>query len=216
MQSGRTGHIQDNITMKTTLNKLILIICLCVVVSSFADVSPHSIPQDIVENFHATLLDIMQNSTTMEYQERFETLTEIIPNTFNIPVISQVILGRYWKELTETQQSEFIALYEELITATYADRFDGFNNEVFSTNTVEQLNRGRLLVKTELNKINGEIISLDYLMSKSNDKWMVISVIADGANDISIKRGEYSDVIKNDGYDALLIKIQKKIDEASN
>jgi ABC-type transporter MlaC component len=53
-------------------------------------------------------------------------------------------------------------------------------------------------------------------MSKSNDKWMVISVIADGANDISIKRGEYSDVIKNDGYDALLIKIQKKIDEASN
>jgi phospholipid transport system substrate-binding protein len=202
--------------MKTTLNKLILIICLCVVVSSFADVSPHSIPQDIVENFHATLLDIMQNSTTMEYQERFETLTEIIPNTFNIPVISQVILGRYWKELTETQQSEFIALYEELITATYADRFDGFNNEVFSTNTVEQLNRGRLLVKTELNKINGEIISLDYLMSKSNDKWMVISVIADGANDISIKRGEYSDVIKNDGYDALLIKIQKKIDEASN
>ena len=53
-----------------------------------------------------------------------------------------------------------------------------------------------MLVKTLLTTTNGETVSLDYLMSKHDDNWMIISVIANGANDISIKRGEYSDVSK--------------------
>lgn len=209
--SGRIEFTTDNKVINIIKKQILATLLLSATVISFAE---DTAPESTVEIFHARLLDIMKESANLGYQGRFEELSPIIPDVFNTPIISQVILGRYWKDLTEIQKSEFITLYEKLVTATYADRFDRFNNEAFNTRTTEELNRGRVLVKTEFRKSNNEIINLDYLMSKTDNKWRIISVIANGANDISIKRGEYSDVIKNNGYAALLMEIQKKIDEA--
>jgi ABC-type transporter MlaC component len=89
-----------------------------------------------------------------------------------------------------------------------------FDGESFLYLTTQELNRGRKLVKTELHTSSDEIVTLEYLMAKDKNNWKIISVIANGANDISIKRGEYADVIKAKGYDALLVEINKKINKS--
>jgi phospholipid transport system substrate-binding protein len=160
-------------------------------------------------------MEIMQNGGSLGYQGRFEILAKVIPASFNVPMISQVILGRHWGNLDDGQKDEFIALYEKLITATYASQFDDYDGETFTFKNDEELGRGRKLIKTELHTGDGEVVNLDYLMSEHNGRWLIISVIANGANDISIKRGEYADVIKNRGYPALLNEIRKKITEMS-
>ena len=88
-----------------------------------------------------------------------------------------------------------------------------YDGEKFILKGMEELNRGRILVKTELQPVKGEIVTLDYLMDNREDRWWIISVIANGVNDISLKRAEYADVIKIRGYDALLEEIKNKIDE---
>jgi phospholipid transport system substrate-binding protein len=50
-------------------------------------------------------------------------------------------------------------------------------------------------------------------MHKNNEQWFIISVIADGINDLSLKRAEYSTVIKENGYEYLVTNIEKKITE---
>jgi phospholipid transport system substrate-binding protein len=128
-------------------------------------------------------------------------------------VIVKVILSRYWKDLTDQKKENFIHLFNRQTIATYASRFDGFNNDVFRTISVKQLKKGRILVRTEVQSNGDDPVKLDYLMHKNNEQWLIISVIADGVNDLSLKRAEYSTVIKDNGYEYLVTNIEKKIAE---
>ena len=38
--------------------------------------------------------------------------------------------------------------------------------------------------------------------------------IANGINDLSLKRAEYAAIIKNDGFNALISKLEQKIDNS--
>ena len=49
-------------------------------------------------------------------------------------------------------------------------------------------------------------------MHQADDgEWMIISVIANGVNDLSLKRAEYAAVLKERGYDGLVADLNKKI-----
>lgn len=170
----------------------------------------------VVARLHDNLLEVMKQGDGLGYQGRYNVLKDIIPEVFNIPLIAQVVLGRQWQELDSEQQYEFILLYQDLITATYASRFNGYDGEVFVHDSNEPLNRGRMLVKTRLIPGDANPVNLDYLMDRSNSNWQIISVIANGANDISIKRAEYADVIRMRGYGALIEEIRNKISQLSN
>ncbi len=168
---------------------------------------------EVVEQLHTVLLKVMQAADSMKFSERYSTLEPVILESFDTPVIAKVILSRYWKDLTPQQREDFIHLFNQLTVATYASRFDSFNDDVFTTITVKQLKKGRILVRTEIQSNGDDPVKLDYLMHKNNGQWFIISVIADGVNDLSLKRVEYSTVIKNNGYEYLVTNIAKKITE---
>ncbi len=168
---------------------------------------------EVVEQLHTVLLSVMQAADSMAFSERYSILDPVITESFDTPVIAKVILSRYWKDLTPQQQEDFIHLFNQQTVATYASRFDSFNDDVFRTISVKQLKKGRILVRTEIKSDSEDPVKLDYLMHKNNEQWLIISVIADGVNDLSLKRAEYSTVIKDNGYEYLVTNIEKKIAE---
>ena len=168
---------------------------------------------EVVEQLHTVLLSVMQAAESIKFSERYSTLEPVITESFDTPVIAKVILSRYWKDLTPQQHEDFIRLFNQQTVATYASRFDGFNDDVFRTISVKQLKKGRILVRTEIRSGSESPVKLDYLMHKNNEQWLIISVIADGVNDLSLKRAEYSTVIKDNGYEYLVTNIEKKIAE---
>lgn len=168
---------------------------------------------EVVEQLHTVLLSVMQAADSMKFSERYSILEPVITESFDTPVIVKVILSRYWKDLTDQKKENFIHLFNRQTIATYASRFDGFNNDVFRTISVKQLKKGRILVRTEVQSNGDDPVKLDYLMHKNNEQWLIISVIADGVNDLSLKRAEYSTVIKDNGYEYLVTNIEKKIAE---
>jgi len=159
------------------------------------------------------LIEVMQSAETLGFQGRFEKLQPIITQLFDTPTIARVILSRYWKEISDQQKSDFIVLFNHLSTATYASRFDSYSGESFTDLGSEELNKGRLLVKTELQRPDEDPVRMDYLLQKNDDGWRIISVIADGVNDLSLKRAEYATIIREKGFDGLIGDIREKIRE---
>lgn len=173
-------------------------------------------PDQVVNYLHAKLLEVMKKADELDYAARYKILEPVISTNFDTPLIAKVILSRQWDELNEEKRREFIELFNQLSTATYASRFDSYDGEEFNIITSEQLKKGRLLLKTELTRNSKKPVNLDYLMHKNNGHWMIISVIADGVNDLSLKRAEYAAVIRDKGYDGLLDDIRSKIRDMEN
>ena len=94
--------------------------------------------------------------------------------------------------------------------ATYAANFDGYTGERFETSGAKE-NRSGLMVKTELVAQDGGRIAFDYLLRNGKGVWQIINVIADGVSDLSLKRADYTAVIKSEGFDSLITELNGKI-----
>ena len=170
-------------------------------------------PGMTVDSFHRKLLGVMQRAGELGYQGRYRELEPYIDNCFDIPLITDIILGRYRDRLDEAQKTEFNKLFSRFSTATYASRFDGYGGEEFLETSRETTRRGRVLVRTELRRPGNDTVPLDYLLHEKQGKWYIISVSADGVNDLSLKRAEYAAVIREKGYTGLIDAILFKIAE---
>lgn len=168
-------------------------------------------PHQVVEQLHQHLIDIMTAADELGYQGRFAKLEPFISANFDTALIAKVVLSRYWKTLTDEQKNNFIELFNRLSISTYASRFDSYNGERFVEISREELKKGRLIIKTELQSPQEDPVFLNYLMHERDGKWYIISVIANGVNDLSLKRAEYAAVIKDKGFEGLVEDIESKI-----
>ena len=166
----------------------------------------------VVDRLHNTLLGVMRSADELGYAGRLERLAPVIDASFDFPTIARIVIGRYWKQLDEEQRARFLETFSKLSKATYAARFDGFGGESFRYVGAEPQKRDHMLVKTEFVKQNGEKIAFSYRVRPTeNGEWLIINVIADGVSDLSLKRSDYSAVIRDQGFDELVARLNDKI-----
>lgn len=173
-----------------------------------AEADPITAP---VHALHDSLLEIMRQSQSGAYEARHARMEKTVADHFDIPLIARVVLGRHWRALEAEQQQAFIDLFRRLTVATYVGRFDAFDGQSFRTLQTRALREDRYLVKTALEAPGADPVSLDYLVQQTGAGWKIISVIAAGVNDLSLKRAEYGGLIRDRGYPALVGSLEEKI-----
>lgn len=164
-----------------------------------------------VEQFHETLLKIMRNADSLGFSGRYDTLKPVVEDNFDTPLIAKVILGRHWESLNDDQKQQFIDIFNELSIATYASRFSSYDGEDFEYLGTESLNKQRVLVRTRMTKPDDDDVKFDYLMHQRDGKWYIMSIVAQGVNDLSMKRAEYTAIMESRGFDGLVAELHGKI-----
>ncbi len=146
--------------------------------------------------------------------ERREKLEAIIAQRFNYEEMAKRALAREWKKLSAEKQEEFVGLFQQFLTQSYAGNIDGYSGQ-----QVEYL-KERL--KGDFAEVQTKVVSpkaqipLDYRLLKKNDKWGVYDVIIDGVSLTKNYRGQFSRIIKSSSFEALLDKLRSKTDLASS
>ena len=165
----------------------------------------------VIENLHAELLAVMKQANELGYEGRYQRLDPIVTSSYDLPFIAKFVMGRQWKTLSGEQKSEFVKTFTKLSIATYAANFSGYSGERFKTISNEELRKSRLLVKSVLIRSSGGEVTLDYVLHQRENRWRIINAIAEGVSDLSLKRADYSSYLKKKGFDALLKKLNEKI-----
>jgi phospholipid transport system substrate-binding protein len=167
--------------------------------------------KSVIDKLHTTLLDVMKRADALGYSGRYDMLAPVISQSFDFGTIGQKLLGRYWAGLNADQRKLFLETFERLSTATYAARFDGFNNEKFRD--VSQETKGDwTIVTAELVKSDGDTVQFKYILKPEGQRWRILNVFADGVSELAARKAEYSTVMKDRGFDALIARLRDKID----
>ena len=169
--------------------------------------------QTTVTGLHQTLIDVMQRSETLGFAGRLQVLEPVIEASFDFDFISNLVTGRYWDSWEPSQQVRMVDVFTALIIATYAARFDAYDNHEFKIVTTRPLKKERVLVRSELVSADGDAVSLDYVLHQSAGTWKIINVVAEGVSDLSVKRADYATVLRSDGFDQLIDRIDAQIDK---
>jgi phospholipid transport system substrate-binding protein len=167
--------------------------------------------KSVVDKLHTTLLDVMKRADALGYSGRYDTLAPVVSDSFDFDTIGEKLLGRYWAGLNADQKKLFLETFEQLSTATYAARFDGFKNETFRD--VSQETKGDwTIVTAELVKSDGDTVQFKYILESDGERWQILNVFADGVSELAARKAEYAGVMKDRGFDALIARLRDKID----
>lgn len=168
--------------------------------------------QRVVDRFHASLINVMKEGSNLGYDGRFQWLSPVIRETFNLPFMAEVTAGIYWAKASEEQRKRFVEAFSNFSTATYAERFDNYGGEVFATQGADEEGRTSVVVRTELTDKDGGHTQLSYLLRDFDGQWKIVDVYLNGSiSELAVKKSDYSDILKNGGMDALSKAIEDKI-----
>jgi phospholipid transport system substrate-binding protein len=164
----------------------------------------------VVDRFHATLLDAMKNAQALGVEGRLARIEPVMVETYDFPAMAQRSLGPGWAKLDETQRARFERVFRDLILRTYATRFNAYTSERFETRGTEASIAGTEIVRTVLHSPK-QTVQLDYRMRETPAGWRVIDVYLGGTvSELALRRAEYTSVLERDGFDALVSALQSK------
>ncbi len=195
-------------TLKVALATTLLLI------SNLVSALDDSAAKAVVEKLHESLLMAMNGGAQLGLQGREEMLAPVIESSFDFESICRIVTGRYWKSASDEQKARFTSAFKKLSVATYASNFSSFSGEKFQTEGSEA-DHEALIVRTTLRPTQGEPVTLNYLLRQSNEHWRIMNVVAQGVSDLSLKRADYTAVIKTEGFDSLINRLEKKSAEMS-
>ena len=161
----------------------------------------------VISSFHEALIASMKAGT---FNKRLDILAPAIRNHFQVQTISRISLGRNWRGLAPEQQSGYQSLMEELISTTYASRFDNFDGQEFSTLSEEPISTNRMRVRTHL-VTKSETVSLDYQLQSTDGGWRIYDIVANGVSDLSLKRSNYAAIFAGGGLKSVEADIRVSI-----
>ena len=166
---------------------------------------------DTVQGLYDTLLSTMKNGRTLGQSGRFVQLEPVVRRTFDIATMARLSVGpSSWATMSESQRQQVIDGFGRYISAIYADRFDSYAGQKLQV-TDEQTAAAGVIVHSQIVKANGEPVTVDYLMHKNGDTWLISDVYLDGAiSEVATRRSEFAAILRNEGIDGLIAALNRK------
>jgi len=171
--------------------------------------------KQVVEKFQSELISVMKNGKQLGYAGRYNSLSTPVSNSHDLSKIARIIVGKEWEKLSEAQQKKLEDVIIKLSIASYAHNFKDYSGESFSFDSEEETTRGGVVVHSHLNIPEDKPVKFDYMLKENGTSWRIINIIANGVSDLALKRSEYTSILQRDGFDALISKIDEKIDNYS-
>ncbi len=113
-------------------------------------------PVATISTFYDVLLSTMREGRTLGFKGRADRLAPAIRRSFDLPLMTRLMVGPQWTSLAPAVQQHLIAAFSDFSIATYANRFDDYSGERFQVDPNPSPANGGVIVHTKLIKSDGE------------------------------------------------------------
>jgi phospholipid transport system substrate-binding protein len=129
---------------------------------------------------------------------------------FDVETAARAVLGLHWRSATPEQRKRFVdAFYHSLLTNYGAALVDFTSDKLKIYPTNVDANTDRATVRTEIKRNNGDRVSVNYQMRKTQQGWKAIDVVIDGISYVKSYHDDFGAEIDKDGLDAVIDRLEK-------
>ena len=192
-----------------------------VLVAMFVAATPAAADQHLERSteFIRSLADRAITTLTAEdlsAEIRRQQFRNLFREGFAINGIARFVLGRYWRRASEPDRTEYLALFEDVIVNTWADRFSEYSGQKFvvqdavdapSAHQAEQV----AIVRSTFFTDPQTPIRIDWRVASRGDIFKITDVSVEGISMANTQRDEFASVIRqNSGEISALLDILRQ------
>jgi phospholipid transport system substrate-binding protein len=152
---------------------------------------------------------------TPEAELEREEVRKLVGGFLDYQELAQRALKDHWSELTPKQRTEFTETLRQLVERSYLKQIHGSPNYKIKYDSEKKEGNEATVDATLHTTSRGKKvdISLEYKMIGKGGKWVVYDVITDDQSMLENYRAEFNKIIRKDGFDALMKRMHKKLEE---
>jgi len=194
--------------------KRLLLVLMTGLTLAFATASlAENSPTDDIRASVDAIIAILKNEQLDQAGKRAE-IKAVVNKRFDFRAMSQRTLATNWKKTTDEEKNRFVDLFSQLIENSYVGKLDSYTNEKVNY-TGEKVDGRKAVVETVIITTTADV-PVDYRVYQKDDQWLVYDVTIEGVSLISNYRSSYQTIMKSEGFEGLLAKMQEKIDELAS
>ena len=138
-------------------------------------------------------------------------IREMLANNIDTNWMGRFTLGRLIKTISPSQASDFLSTYNDYVLRTYSNSVRLYKGEKVKIQSVEKMDEQFSIVKTQLNKSDGNIIMINYLVrEEQSGQYKVCDIITEGISLVNSHKAEYGSIIASEGIDSLIMHLKQK------
>jgi phospholipid transport system substrate-binding protein len=144
-----------------------------------------------------------------------EEVRKLVGSFLDYNELARRSLARHWEAITPKQREDFVNTLRDLVERSYLKQVHGnanynikYDKEI--KDGIDATVTGVLNTVARGKKVK---IALEYKMLWRGDHWVVYDVVTDEQSMVENYRAEFNKIINKDGFDALLKRMKKKLDE---
>jgi phospholipid transport system substrate-binding protein len=185
---------------------------LCLLAFSTIAADQPASPRAQVASVTDHVLTILRDPKLNAEQRRIQ-VRELAYNYMDFETLSRLSLGRYWRNLTPTQKTQFIEEFKQHLSNTYTHTFDEYHGEDVKITGDRGEPDGDWTVLTQIiGDQNGKrdvLARVDYRL-RNRGQWRVIDVTVEGVSLVANFRAQFQSIMAEGGIDRLMKLLHEK------
>lgn len=151
------------------------------------------------------------NDKAINHDAKTTKVRKMLSDNMDTNWMGRFTLGRLIKTISPTQASDFLSTYNDYVIQNYAQAVSLYKGEKVEIQSVEKMDEQFSIVKTQLNKSDGNIIMVNYLVrSETPGQYKVCDIITEGISLVNSHKAEYGSIIASEGIDSLITNLKQK------
>lgn len=181
-------------------------------------------PEKVLEQASEQLFDALERETvdfTENPRRLFEIVDESLGPHVDFPLVSQWVLGRYWRTASEPQKERFMQEFRQLLIRFYVSALLDDPAEIPSLlehrdelitflPAVVAEDRPTALVRSEVHLPSGQEVPVSFNVHNKGGAWKVYDVNVEGISLVKNYRSNFAAQIKQSGLDQLLDDLEQR------
>ena len=178
--------------------------------SAFADIAPDALARSVTDEVIAIVRadKELQAGNPQKVAQLVET--KILPH-FNFTRMTQLAVGRNWRQASPDQQKMLVEEFKTLLVRTYTTAFTGYRNQTIDYRPLRMAPTDTdVVVKSLVKQPTGQPVAVDYSMEKLSGAWKVYDVKIEGISLVENYRNTFNNEIQRSGVDGLIRALSDK------
>ncbi|MBB1361751.1 MULTISPECIES: phospholipid-binding protein MlaC [unclassified Shewanella] len=158
------------------------------------------------------IISIASNSA-LSVEQKKQSLSDVIEKHVDIQASAQRVLGKYWRQASDTEKRQFMVLLKGVLVDTYIVLLEQYDNQTvdYTNETIKK--KVYASVDTEIHT-KENIIPVSYQLYQRNNEWKIYDFVAEGLSMIRTFSNDYKSTLKKSGVtglnEALAAKLAQK------
>ena len=165
-------------------------------------------PDELVKNTTQEVISVIKQDKDIQAGDRakiYALVEEKVLTHFDFRRMSQLAMGKNWRQATPEQQEALIKEFRSLLVRTYAVSLSQYRDQKIEVKPTKlEADAKDATVKSVFLQNGREPVSVDYVMYKLPAGWKVFNITVEGVSLVENYRSTFNEQVRKSGIDGLI------------